>query len=260
MIPIGVQTYTIRAQQKKDLEQAYLPLAQMGLRDLEIARIHFDEKTGQSVAAIAQRLGIRVAAIQVKPRQVFGDVENVVAFCRLTGCKTVVISMLPFSCIFGSEQKFYDFVRSLDRQCQLYRQQGITLAYHHHDWEYRTLSDGRTRMDVLLEDTRDIRFVHDTYWTTRCGMSSAEQIRRFGQRLIGIHLRDLTLRQKGLRMVARDGAVGSGVVDFPQVLAAAEETGCQYCAIEQKTKDPYGQLRRSLEACKKIRATEEETK
>ena len=252
MTEIGVQTFTIRKQQKKDLRQAYLPLAQLGIRDLEIARIHFDDKTGRRVREVTEELGIRVAAIQVKPRHVFGAVEDVVAFCNRTGCRRVVISMLPFSCILGSEQKFYDFVAKLDRQHAIYAAHGIELAYHHHNWEYITLSCGKTRMDVLLEETKNIQFVHDTYWTTKCGLSSPDQIRRFGDRLMGIHLRDLTLHKKGLQVQSRDGAIGDGVVDFPAVLSAAREVGCRYCVMEQKTPTPYDHLRRSYAACGRI--------
>ena len=252
MTEIGVQTFTIRKQQKKDPRQAYLPLAQLGIRDLEIARIHFDDKSGLRVREVIDALGLRVVAIQVKPRHVFGAVEDVVAFCNRTGCRRVVISMLPFSCILGSEQKFYDFVAKLDRQHAIYAAHGIELAYHHHNWEYITLSCGKTRMDVLLEETKNIQFVHDTYWTTKCGLSSPHQIRRFGNRLMGIHLRDLTLHKKGLQVQSRDGAIGDGVVDFPAVLAAAREVGCGYCVIEQKTPTPYADLQRSYAACRRI--------
>ena len=257
MMDFGVQTFTIRKQQKKNLEQAYLPLLSMGIRDLEIARIHFNEKSGKEVRALMEKYGIRISAIQVKPRHVFGAVEDVLAFCKQTGCKKVVISMLPFSCILGSEKKFYDFVRTLDRQHGLYAAQGIELGYHHHNWEYIRLSNGKTRMDVLLEETRDIQFVHDTYWTTKCGLPSAEQIRRFGHRLMGIHLRDLSLYKKGLQVLSKDAAVGDGVVDFPAVLQAAKEVGSPYLVIEQKTKQPYAQLRRSYDYCKKIQTMTE---
>ena len=190
----GVQTFTIRKWQKKDLEKAYLPLIQMGIKDLEIARIHFDKTTGEAVRALMDKYGIRVCAIQVKPKQVFSDVQSVVDFCKCTGCTNVVLSQLPFSCVLGREEKFYEFVATLDRQFEIYQSHGITLAYHHHNWEYVTLRSGKTRMQQLLEKTQKIQFVHDTYWTTKCGLSSAQQVLEFGDRLMGIHLRDLTKR------------------------------------------------------------------
>ena len=250
----GVQTFTIRKSQKKDLEKAYLPLIQMGILDYEIARIHFDKNTGQAVRALMDKYGIRVRAIQVKPKQVFGDVQSVVDFCKSTGCTNVVLSQLPFSCVLGREEKFYDFVATLDRQFEIYEAHGITLAYHHHNWEYVTLTGGKTRMQELLEKTKKIRFVHDTYWTTKCGLSAARQVQEFGDRLMGIHLRDLTLHKKGIDVRSSDGAVSSGVVDFPAVLQAAKQTACQYFVIEQKTDKPYEDLERSYRYCCGIQA------
>lgn len=256
----GVQTFTIRKKQKKNLEAAYRPLAQMGVKELEIARISFNGKTGKAVQAVVEKYGLQVAAIQVKPWHVADSMEDVVAFCRCTGCRRVVISQLPFSCIFGSERKFYDFVDTLDDLSDRYEAQGIRLAYHHHNWEYITLSSGKTRMEELLERTKRIHFVHDTYWTTKCGLSSPQQIRQFGKRLLGIHLRDLALHQKGMQVLSGDAAIGTGIVEFPKVLQAAEESGCQYLVIEQKTQRPYADLKISLENCRRIRWMMEEEK
>lgn len=248
----GVQTFTVRKYQKKDIETAYLPLIRLGIKDYEIARIKFNRKNALRVKELIEKYGIRVAAIQVKPKQVFDEVEAVVEFCRITGCKNVVISMLPFECILGSEEKFYAFLARLDKQYDLYAGQGIELAYHHHNWEYISLSNRKTRMDELIERTERIKFVHDTYWTTKSGFSAEQQIKRFGNRLLGIHLRDLKLYQKGLNVLSRDAAVGDGVIDFVSVLSSAVKVGCGYFVIEQKTNQPYEELAKAYECCLRI--------
>jgi iron complex transport system ATP-binding protein len=124
--------------------------------------------------------------------------------------------------------------------------------------ELRPQYHSLAKMEELLEKTQKIRFVHDTYWTTKCGMSSALQIRRFGKRLLGIHLRDLALYKKGLKVLSKDAAVGEGVVDFSAVFEAAEKAGCEYYVIEQKTVKPYEKIAISLKNCKKISGTEGE--
>ena len=250
---VGVQTFTIRKAQKRNMEKAYLPLIQMGIRELEIARIKFHAGNAEVIRKLVERYQIRVAAIQVKPGKVAGKTEEIVSFCNRTGCKNVVISMLPFSCILGKEERFYAFLETLDPLYERYRAQGIELAYHHHNWEYIRLSNGRTRMEELLARTEKIKFVHDTYWTTRCGLSSPEQIRQFGERLLGVHLRDLRLVKKGLKVLAKDGAVGTGLVNFEEVFRACAQTDCQYTVIEQKTKHPYEEVARSYEYCLQIK-------
>ena len=249
---VGIQTFTIRHAQKKDIRAAYAPLIKLGIRKYEIARIDFNEKNAKIIKELVDGQGIRVASIQVKPKYVFGDVEGIVRFCEITGCKNVVISMLPFGCILEKEEKFYKFIDTLDRQFDIYASHGITLAYHHHNWEYVKLSNGKTRMEELLERTKKIRFVHDTFWTARCGISPAAQIDQFGERLLGIHLRDLAFRASALDVLPVNCAIGDGVVDFAEVFSAAERVGCEYYVIEQKTDKPYEDVEKSYRYIEKI--------
>ena len=242
----GVQTFTVRRAQKKSIEKAYLPLIKLGIKSFEVARIDFSPKNAERIRTLVDEYGIEVASIQVKPKYVFGDSERIIEFCKATGCKTVVISMLPFKCILGSEKSFYNFVSLLDEQFERYEKSGITLAYHHHNWEYVQLSNGKTRMAELICGTKKIRFVHDTYWSARSGVAPERQIREFGDRLIGVHLRDLTFGRRGLSVLPHDCAVGDGVIDFSAVLSAVKGSGCRYLVIEQNTKTPYSEIEKSF--------------
>ena len=248
----GVQTFTVRREQKRGIKQAYLPLLQLGIKSFEVARIDFSERNAREIKAFAEEYGAKISAVQVKPKYVINSPEKIIGFCKITGCKIVVISMLPFKCILGSEKSFYSFVDSLDGLAERYAKEGITLAYHHHNWEYIKLSNGKSRMAELIERTEKIKFVHDTYWTARCGISPTRQIEAFSDRLIGIHLRDLAFRKKGIGVVSVDSAIGEGVVDFSELLEAARAVGCSYYVIEQKTKKPYSEIEKSLERLKEI--------
>ncbi len=254
----GVQTFTIRKYQKADIGGSYRPLVEMGITHLEIARIKFNRENAIRVKAAIEEQGIVPVSIQVKPRDVFGHFEEIVEFCNMTGCKNVVISMLPFECILGGEERFYEFIGTLDPWFDKYAECGLTLAYHHHNWEYIRLSNGKTRMAELLQKTERIKFVHDTYWTARSGVSPEEQIRQLGDRLLGIHLRDLAFKKRGIGVIPYDTVVGEGVIDFTRVLIAAHEVGCEYTVIEQKTRDPYGDIKKSFENLNKIKSYIEE--
>lgn len=250
----GVQTFTVRKAQKKSIRGAYLPLISLGINSFEVARIDFNEKNAKELAALISECGIEVTSIQVKPKYVFKYPQRIIDFCAITGCKNVVISMLPFKCILGGEDKFYAFVDTLDKAYDTYAREGITLAYHHHNWEYIRLANGKSRMDELLARTSKIKFVHDTYWTARCGIDPAAQIKEFGDRLLGIHLRELTFDKKGIEVVSRDGVIGEGVIDFSRVLEAAESVGCSYYVIEQKTDNPYRDIEKSFTYLEAIRS------
>ena len=249
----GVQTFTVRRAQKKSIEKAYLPLIDLGIKSFEVARIKFSPQNAQRIRTRVKEQGIEVSSIQVKPKYVFGDAEKIIEFCKATECKRVVISMLPFKCILGSEKSFYTFISLLDKQYEIYEKNGITLAYHHHNWEYVRLSNGKTRMEELLGATRKIKFVHDTYWSARSGIAPERQIRQFGDRLLGVHLRDLAFRKRGLDVLPHDCAVGDGVVDFSAVLSAVRESACEYLVIEQNTKNPYAEIEKSFKKLSEIK-------
>ena len=254
---IGIQTYTVRKAQAKSIEGAYMPLIKLGIKKYEIARMDFNEKNANEVKRLKDEYGIEVCSVQVKPKYVFGDIDKVARFCEISGCKNVVISMLPFECILGSEDRFYRFISTLDGTYEKYGARGLTLAYHHHNWEYVRLKSGKTRMDELIESTGKIRFVHDTYWTAGCGIDPAREIERFGDRLIGVHLRDLTHSAKGLKVNASNCAIGDGVIDFNRVIPAAIAVGAEYLVIEQKTDTPYPEIKKSYLACKSMQDSKE---
>ena len=249
----GVQTYTVRKAQKRSIRRAYLPLIEKGIKSFEVSRMDFNSANAAELKKLIEEYGIEISSIQVKPKYVFGEPDKIIDFCKTVGCKNVVISMLPFECILGSEERFYDFVSALDRQFEIYADKGITLAYHHHNWEYVRLSNGKTRMAELILRTEKIRFVHDTYWTARCGISPARQIDEFAPRLLGIHLRDLAFKKHGLKVLAHDVAVGDGVIDFAEVLTAAKRCGCSYYVIEQKTDSPYCEIEKSFDTLTEIK-------
>ena len=50
----GVQTFTIRKAQKKDIRRAYLPLIECGIKDFEVARIDFTEKNARALASLVK--------------------------------------------------------------------------------------------------------------------------------------------------------------------------------------------------------------
>ena len=55
-----------------------------------------------------------------------------------------------------------------------------------------------------------------------------------------------------------DTVIGEGVIDFARVLLAAQEVGCEYTVIEQKTDDPYGDIQKSFKHLNEIKSQIEE--
>lgn len=244
---IGVQTFTIRKAQKKNIEKAYLPLIKLGILNYEIARIKFNKKNALIIKSLIEKYNINVVSIQVKPKYVFNHKDEIIKFAKIVNCNKVIISQLPFRCVLGKEEKFYEFIFALDEIYEYYYSHDIRLAYHHHNWEYIKLSNGKTRMEELLCKTSKINFVFDTYWTVKSSYNPIEQINQFNNRLLGVHLRDLSLYKKNIKVLSKDCELGKGVIDFKEIIDKSLSVGCNYFVIEQKSKSPYTSIETSYQ-------------
>jgi sugar phosphate isomerase/epimerase len=139
-VRVGVQTYTIREAARRNLPEALARLKALGVTSVELARIAFSAEN----AAIVRASGLAVSSIQAKFKQLSQDFNAMLAFCGAVDCKIVVVSVLPLSCILGGEWPLRAFAARLDSLAARYREQGITLAFHHHDFEFKRLG-GRGR-------------------------------------------------------------------------------------------------------------------
>ena len=68
---------------------------------------------------------------------------------------------------------------------------GLRVAYHNHDWEARLELDGRSSLEVLVDlvDPSVVLEV-DTYWAAVGGQDVPALLRRLGDRVIALHLKD----------------------------------------------------------------------
>ena len=97
--------------------------------------------------------------------------------------------------------------------------QGLRLGYHNHDFELSSLVGGRPALEVLADalDPAVILEV-DTYWAAVGGQDVPALLRRLGDRVRYLHVKDGPIgTREGDVMVA----VGSGRMPVADILAAA---------------------------------------
>jgi sugar phosphate isomerase/epimerase len=109
---------------------------------------------------------------------------------------------------------------------------GLTLGYHPH---FGTIGESRGGLGRVLKatDPRYVRLIADVAHLTLGGADPAEVVRAYPDRLILTHFKDVradvaALARKNRNLV--EGAkyhfceIGTGIVDFPAILAAFRET------------------------------------
>ena len=97
---------------------------------------------------------------------------------------------------------------------------GITVGYHNHYWELESRIGDRTAFEELAGQLDPAVVLEvDTYWATAGGTDAPELLRRLGDRVRAIHVKDGDLATDGSGQVP----AGQGRVPVAAVLAAAPQ-------------------------------------
>lgn len=243
---VALQTYTIRDSVKTpaDIAASLKKVRKIGYRAIQVSGMGpIDEK---ELAAIAGGEGLCICATHEPPETILDEPEKVVERLQKLGC-AITAYPFPKDIDFGSSEAVRTFIDKLNRAGKILHDAGLVLAYHNHNHEFRRI-DGRTVFDLIFEqsDPRYLQGEPDTYWIQYGGASPLDWCRRLAGRLPIIHLKDYRV---GDDLKPEFAEIGKGNIDFEPVIAAAEEGGCRWFAVEQDTcpGDPFDSARQSFE-------------
>jgi sugar phosphate isomerase/epimerase len=173
--------------------------------------------------------------------------ETVVATLNILGC-TYTAYPYPSNADLTSVKGVKDFVRRLNNAGRVLKENGKVLTYHNHDIEFTRLK-GRTVLEIIYDETDPelLKGELDTHWVQTGGGSTVAWCRRLAGRLPLLHLKDFALTSDRKRVFAE---IGSGNMNWEDIIPAAEEAGCRWFIVEQDgdwvDNDPFKSLKASF--------------
>ena len=133
-------------------------------------------------------------------------------------------------------------IELLQRSAEECKKEGVKLAYHNHDPEFRMSFNGMTVFDMLLAYAPDLWIELDVGWTTYAGWDPAAVLRRIAPRLSAVHFKDFLpgpdvqvplWGSKELYNMPNFCSLGSGALKVHDCLKACHEIGIEYAIVEQ---------------------------
>jgi len=166
------------------------------------------------------------------------------------GQKFFVIPALPTDVrTNGSIDDYKKMAERFNVAAELCNKNGLKLAYHNHNFEFKDQGNGATGYDVLLKETdpKLVGFELDIFWAVNAGLDPVEMFKKNPGRYNMFHVKDMDKTDKAVFT-----EVGSGRIDFKQIFAAAKTAGLDYIFTEQDliTKDPYTSIKESYDYVK----------
>ncbi|MBQ8912267.1 MAG: sugar phosphate isomerase/epimerase [Clostridia bacterium] len=247
--PLALQLYSVRDFAARDFEGTLRAVKEMGYDGVEFAGLY--GKDPAAVKALLCELGLVPVSAHVPFAEMKADPKGVFALYRELGCEYVAVPYLASEDRPGCGD-FENTVKTVKELALAAKQEGLTLLYHNHDFEFVKLGDGRYGLDTLYEEIPAdlLQTELDTCWVNVAGEDPAHYVRKYTNRAPVVHLKDFVMPgKKPAKMYALIGIddgeegqqqdafsfrpVGYGAQNVEEIVKAAEDAGSVWLVVEQ---------------------------
>jgi len=139
-------------------------------------------------------------------------------------------------------------IADLDKAGAVLAEAGQKLCYHNHAFELFRPNDGPSILEQVYDKTapEHVAAELDTFWIQAGGGDVVAWIDKMKGRLPILHIKDYAVTAKGERYFTE---IGYGNLDWPRIIAAAEQAGCEWFVIEQDRcpGDPFESMKKSFD-------------
>ena len=222
----------------------------MGIRDVEGAGLW--KHTAAEVRAALDAAGLRCQSAHMDFERLRDHRDGAFAEARALGADWIVCPWIPHEQAFTRD----DAMKAADvfnQTAKAADAAGLHFAYHCHGYEFVPSAEG-TLFDTLsgATDPKGVTFQIDVFHALLGGADPVKLIDGHAARVTSLHLKDL---KKGFPIAAgtatappeADVPLGTGQVDIPGVLRAAQRAGVRMYYVEDESADPLTHIPRSLE-------------
>jgi sugar phosphate isomerase/epimerase len=241
--PLGVQLFTFFREIDQDLTGTLKKIADLGYQELESA---FSMKGGyyglkpKEFNQTTKDLGLAWRAHHVlgTPFIPPPDMKLPEGFSKMRSLKEnhqelvdeVAEGGIRYLVCASIDIKTGDAVKSsidiLNKTGEACQKAGLTLCYHNHDAEFKTV-EGIHPYDMFLSQlNKDIKMELDLAWVSKAGVDPVELFQKNPGRFPLWHVKDFDKEFKTLQ------PVGSGVIDFKRIFDNAQLAGLVHPFVE----------------------------
>jgi sugar phosphate isomerase/epimerase len=240
---IGLQLYTVRKLMEANVRTTLEAVAKVGYREVEFAG-YFGARPSE-LRRWLDDLGLTAPAAHVPLLD--GELDQLFDAAAELGHRYLVQASLPLL-QRRSMDSFRHAAASLNRAGEAARKRKLLVAYHNHDFEFRS-TGGIVPYDVLLAETDPslVSFEVDLYWMAKAGRDPLRYFAAHPGRFRLCHLKDIDAR-------SRMTEVGRGRLDFTRILGQPTKAGLEHFFVEHDNpRDPLASIRTSYDYLRTLR-------
>ncbi len=151
-----------------------------------------------------------------------------------------------------TEEEWINFAKEISNKIKIFNDNGLTLGYHNHSFEFNSLSNGKYPIEYILDENENLKFEIDLGWAIAGNADPLEWINKYKNQIIACHLKDFYSNENMLDH-ENQSSIGEGFINWKKLLKIISETPCEVIAIEHDDpKDYKSYIIKSLEYLSKI--------
>ena len=241
---IGVQAYTYRNSFPLNVAATLDTIKALGITEMEGPN-PANTTPGDFKKMLDER-GISMPSIGADYNMISKDPEEFVKRAKFWGSKYIMVAWIPHGKTFTIDDA-KKAVDDFNRIGKILSESDITLCYHDHGYEFGPYEDG-TLFDYIVKNTNPkyVSFEMDMMWTFHGGADPAKLLYKYKGRWKMVHLKDI---RKGIANdltggtdTKNDVALGTGQLNIPEILKAANAVGIKHYFIEDESGDHATQI------------------
>jgi len=242
--PIGIEAYTYRNSFPINVAATLDTIKSLGITEMEGPNPK--NVSPEDFKKMLTERGIKMTSIGLDYGAITKNPEDAVKQAKFWGVKYVMVAWIPHGSTFTIDDA-KKAVDDFDRVGKVLHDNGITLCYHAHGYEFGPY-EGGTLFDYLAKNTNPqyLSFEMDIMWAFHGGADPAKLLYKYKSRWKLMHLKDI---RKGIAndltggtSQLNDVALGTGQLNIPEILKAAKAVGIKHYYIEDESPNHAAQI------------------
>jgi sugar phosphate isomerase/epimerase len=238
---LGLQLYTIRDAMEKDPVLALTEVSKIGYKYIELANYSNGKFYGFTPVEFKKAvtdIGLEILSSHTQVEAKGITLENAKKMAEDHAVLGVKYCVQPW---INAEDRniasYHKMIADWNKVGGIMKEHGIKFGYHNHNFEFNTIDGIVPYYDIFLKemDKDLITMEIDLFWAVKAGQNPVDIFNKYPGRFELFHLKDgYTTETPFFEPKSVDMApVGTGLVNFKEILAAKDVAGMKYLIVEQ---------------------------
>ncbi|MEX2235219.1 MAG: sugar phosphate isomerase/epimerase [Cyclobacteriaceae bacterium] len=253
---IGLQLYSLRNEFKTEVAGTLDQIESWGIREIEgggTYNLPMDE-----FKKLLSENKLKMVSVGADYNLLKDNPQAAIDEAKAFGAKYVVCFGIPHEDDEFTIDHVKNAVSVFNTAGKLLAENGLSLCYHPHGYEFRPYQGG-TLFDYLVKETdpRNLNFEMDVFWVKHPGQDPVALLKKYPNRFLLMHLKDRKHgtpgNQNGRADVETNVVLGTGDVGIAGIMREAKKAGVKHYFIEDESSHSVSQIPKSLAYLKNLK-------